>query len=156
MQGVGLQGLARGLPRDALQAAPAPGDGDRDDEHAHRRPARLDLRSTRGEPAHPFVGDGAESTKKGRLGERREGLDLAVPVLMLRVRGLVRGAHRDQVMVVEATSSRLCAASEISASEPVAIPAAPLASVMPALAAIDQRAARSLHCSGSALIALLA
>src|SRR5262245_55566992 len=48
-------------------------------------------------------------------------------------------------MVVAATSRRLWAASEISASEPVANPAAPLATVMRALATIDQRAGRSLR-----------
>src|SRR3954454_13748745 len=50
-------------------------------------------------------------------------------------------------MVVAATSSRLCAASEISASEPLARPAAPLTRVIATLATIDQIAARSLRCS---------
>ena len=49
--------------------------------------------------------------------------------------------------MVAATSSRLCAASEISASEPLARPAAPLPSVIATLATIDQIAARSLRCS---------
>jgi hypothetical protein len=48
-------------------------------------------------------------------------------------------------MVVEATSRRLWAASEMSAREPVAKPAAPFDRVMAALAAMDQRAARSLR-----------
>ena len=69
-------------------------------------------------------------------------------VLMLLVGGLVRGAQASQVMVVAATSSRLCAASEISASEPLARPAAPLARVIATLATIDQIAARSLRRSG--------
>ena len=72
---------------------------------------------------------------------------LAVTVLVLLVGRFVAALTASQVRVVDATSSRLWAASEMSAREPVARPATPLASVMAALAPIDQRAACSLRLS---------
>ena len=94
MQRVGLERLAAGLPGDPLEGIPAPGvDQDGADEHGGGGPARLDGRFARHEAAHALERDGArEQEQERRLDQRRERLDLAVPVLVLLVGRLVGGA----------------------------------------------------------------
>ena len=98
MQRVGLERLARGFGRRPRQHAGAEEiDDDRDRDHREARDRRLHRGAVGAQqPLHGFPDHarGEQEQERG-LGQRRDALDLAVPVLVLAVGRLAGDAHRE-------------------------------------------------------------
>ena len=82
--------------------------------------------------------------EQGSDAERREALELAVAVVVLLVGRLSDTRTTAQVMMVATRSIVECRASEISASEPMAMPTTSFAAAMPPLTRIEIAATEDL------------
>ena len=155
MQRVGLQRLALGLARGAMQRPGAPEiDGDIDQQNHERN--RRDRRRRRAvaQMADGLDHDAAgQHIEQGDDAERRQALDLAVAVVMLLVGGLVGNPHHQPGDDGGDQIGQECSASEISARLPMATPTTNFTAAMLALAKIEIAATRDFSvATGGTLI----
>ena len=140
MQRVGRQRLASGLARRAMHTTRARNSRRCRSPAPRRRSPRVSAAAhPLAQPAPGFHQNAAGQHVEQRDDEqRRQALELAVAVMMFLVGRLIgHPDHQPGDDGVAITSTEECRASEISASEPIAMPTANFAAAMPALAKIE-------------------